>query len=316
MVRCVQLYFKGRKQQREIAKILNMSASRVSRLLQRAEREGFYTVEFHFPALFATAAELIDRYHLRDAVVIPTGERSELKEDLGTAAARYFEKVVGAGARVGLSCGNTLFYLVKHLSEGMVENLHIYPLAAENSLVSVDIAPNTLVGMMTAKYRPTATGYALPAQPLNQIDEAEPGCQGVPDHPEARQIYEAAQNVDVALIGVGALDAEAPGFCALAAQHGIQPEQLEQHGAVGEFNYQPMDRSGRLLEAPEITRLSGRVITVSLKRLRELSRRHGKLVIGVGGGREKLEAIRAVLSGHVCNVLITDQQTARALLEQ
>jgi DNA-binding transcriptional regulator LsrR (DeoR family) len=47
-----------------------------------------------------------------------------------------------------------------------------------------------------------------------------------------------------------------------------------------------------------------------------MTRQHGKLVIGVAGGRYKLEAIRGALLGRLCNVLITDEEVAHALIHE
>ena len=107
MVRCVQLYYRAQRHQNEIARELGMSSSKVSRLLKRALAEGMVRVEIDLPKRPRLEAALVERFRLRDAVVIPLGEPRHLKEDLGTAAARYFEKVAADGARVGLSCGST-----------------------------------------------------------------------------------------------------------------------------------------------------------------------------------------------------------------
>jgi DNA-binding transcriptional regulator LsrR (DeoR family) len=47
-----------------------------------------------------------------------------------------------------------------------------------------------------------------------------------------------------------------------------------------------------------------------------MTRQHGQLVIGVAGGRNKLEAIRGALLGRLCNVLITDEEVAQALVHE
>ena len=150
MVRCVQLYYGHQKQQREIAERLGISASRVSRLLKRAEEEGLYKVEFNFPHLLDIAAELEERYGLRDVVVIPSGEPPELKRDLGAAAARYFERIAGDGVRVGVSCGNTLFYMVDKLRKRRIKDIRIYPLAVESYGCPANVPPSATVPIPSA----------------------------------------------------------------------------------------------------------------------------------------------------------------------
>ena len=318
MIRCVQLYYgPPPMQQREIAERLNISPSKVSRHIKRASQEGYFEVVYNFPLLPRLSDELIRLYGLRDAFVVPAGEEKRLKEELGLTAARYFEKIAGDRVKVGLSCGYTLYFMVKHLREGQIKGMRIYPLASESMLQSaVDIVPNTLVGMMAAKYRPEVTAFALPAQFVSASEASGPpridfSARGI------KEIYEEMADVDVAVTGVGDIDPDTPGVCALAAKlGGVDPQRLRELGAVGEFNYQLIDRGGHEVEAPELDRMKTQVIGVRLDRFRELSREHGKTVIAVAGGKQKADAIRAVLEGRLCNVLITDHEVALDLIER
>jgi deoxyribonucleoside regulator len=239
---------------------------------------------------------------------------SDLKEDLGIAAARYFEKIAGDGVKVGLSCGFTLYYMIKHLREGLIKDLKVYPLSAESSVKLVDLFPNTLVGMMAAKYRPDVTAYALHAQLIGPLEEIERERRTLLSRPEIRKIYEEAHDVDVAMVGIGSIGPETPGFCSIAESYGVSPQQLEAMQVVGEINYQPFDEAGSLVKQAELENLTQRVIAVSAERLREMIRHHGKLVIAVAGGRQKIPAIRGALAGKLCNVLITDEEVALALV--
>src|SRR5262247_2635026 len=195
MVRCVQLYYRAQRHQNEIAQHLGMSSSKVSRLLKRAFAEGVVRVEIELPKRPRLEAALVERFQLRDAVVIPTGEARDPKEDLGVAAARYFEKVAADGVRVGLSCGYTLHCLIRALRERRFRGLELYPLSAESTLQLVDLFPNTLVGMMAAKYRPHVRAYALPVQVLGSLAEIERDRRRLLRRGEVRRIHDAAHNV-------------------------------------------------------------------------------------------------------------------------
>ena len=78
MVRCVQLYYRAQRHQNEIARELGMSSSKVSRLLKRAFSEGVVRVEIELPKRPRLEAALVERFRLRDAVVIPLGETRDL----------------------------------------------------------------------------------------------------------------------------------------------------------------------------------------------------------------------------------------------
>jgi deoxyribonucleoside regulator len=128
-----------------------------------------------------------------------------------------------------------------------------------------------------------------------------------------RRIYELAQDIDIALVGIGLIGDGTPGFCSLAESYGVSVRRLRQLGVVGEINYQPFDTSGAVVDQPELRVLMRRLLSVEASRLQALSRREDRYVVAVAGGRLKREAVRGALRGHFMNVLITDEDCAAAL---
>jgi DNA-binding transcriptional regulator LsrR (DeoR family) len=314
MVQCLELYYRQSKSQKDIAEALGVSAATVSRLLKRAFDEGLVRVELDLPRTPELETALVERFKLRDAVVVATGGRGDIKEELGSAAAAYFEKVTANGQRVGLSCGFTLYQTIRALRERRFRDLALYPLSGESTLKLVDLSPNTLVGMMAAKYRPHVIAYALPVQHLASLREVERERRRLLRDPEIRRIYDAAQSVDVALVGIGQIAEQTPGFCSLAESYGVSVRRLRQLGVVGEINYQPFDAAGQIVDHPELKILMHRVLSVDGGRLQALSRRDDRYVIAVAGGRAKMGAVRGAVSGRFMNVLVTDEDVAGALL--
>ena len=255
MVQCLELYYRQQKHQKEIAEALGVSSSKVSRLLKRAFEEGLIRVELDLPQNPRLAAALVQRFGLRDAVVVPTGGRGDVKEELGAAAAAYFEKVAANGIRLGLSCGFTLYHTIRQLRERRFRDLTLYPLSGESTLRLVDLSPNTLVGMLAAKYRPHVAAYALPVQHLTSLRQIERERRRLLRDPEIRKIYEGAQNVDIALVGIGFIGEGTPGFCSLAEAYGVSVRTLRRLGVVGEVNYQPFDAGGKVVDRPELRQI-------------------------------------------------------------
>jgi DNA-binding transcriptional regulator LsrR (DeoR family) len=316
MVRCLELYYRQAKSQKDIARALGVSAATVSRLLKRAYDDGLVRVELDLPRMEELEAALIERHGLRDAVVIAAGGRGDLKAELGAAAAAYFEKIAANGMRIGLSCGFTLYQTIRQLRERRFRDFALYPLSGESTLKQVDLFPNTLVGMMAAKYRPHVQAYALPVHHLLSLGEIERERRRLLRDPEIRLIYDAAQSVDIALVGIGLIGEQTPGFCSLAESYGVSVVRLRQLGVVGEINYQPFDRDGRIVDRPELRALMRRILSVGGDRLQALSRRPDRHVVAIAGGRAKLEAVRGALAGHFMNVLVTDEDAAAALVRR
>jgi deoxyribonucleoside regulator len=294
MVQCLELYYRQARSQKDIAKTLGVSAATVSRLLKRAMDEGLVRVELDLPRTEELETGLVQTFELREAVVVASGGRGDLRAELGAAAAVYFEKVAENGMRVGLSCGLTLYHTIRSLRERRLRDLTLYPLSGESTLKLVDIFSNTLVGMMAAKYRPHVRAYALPVQHLVSLTQIERERRRLLRDPEVRSIYEAAQDVDIAIVGVGVIAEQTP----------------------GEINYQPFDAGGRIVDRPELAALSRRLLSVEGGRLQALSRRDDRTVIAVAGGRAKVEALRGALAGRFMNVLVPDEDAALALLRR
>lgn len=314
LVQCLQLYYRQGQSQKDIALALGVSPATVSRLLKRAFDDGLVRVELDLPRRQELETALITRFRLRDAVVIASGGRGDVKQDLGAAAAAYFEKVARDGMRVGLSCGFTLYQTIRQLRERRFRDLELYPLSGESTLTLVDLFPNTLVGMMAAKYRPHVRAYALPVQHLISLREIERERRRLLRDPEVRRIYEAAQDIDIALAGIGLIGEQTPGFCSLAESYGVSVRRLRQLGVVGEINYQPFDAQGTLVDRPELRVLMRRILSVEGSRLQALSRRDDRYVVAVAGGRAKVEAVRGALRGRFMNTLVTDEDCAARLL--
>ncbi|HEU0256805.1 MAG TPA: sugar-binding domain-containing protein, partial [Microbacteriaceae bacterium] len=89
---------------------------------------------------------------------------------------------------------------------------------------------------------------------------------------------------------------------------GISPwsSTLLATGAVGDVCLRFFDADGR----PTITELDERVLGIGRQTLLAVPRR-----IGIAGGERKHAAIRGALLGGWINILITDKQTALALLK-
>ena len=75
--------------------------------------------------------------------------------------------------------------------------------------------------------------------------------------------------------------------------------------AADAYNDEIEERFDRLVDHP----LNSRVVALPPDKLRGIP-----CVVIASGGRAKAEALRGALKGGMCNVIVTDEQTARAIL--
>jgi fructose 1,6-bisphosphate aldolase/phosphatase len=261
--------------------------------------------------------QLQQRYpHLREVRVVDPGVRDfdAIQKTIARAGAYYLEEVVPAGARIGLSGGKTLYYLITYLEPERLTGLHLYPLTMTSILTMPGLTANALVGMMSTKY-PDATAINLPSIPGLSQEEYEAQMAA---NPELLKSYREIWEVDFMVLGIGYLTGPLPGFRALASQElGLTAQDLAAKGVVGEINHTPVNAQGEPLtdsSDPDLRALVRRVIGMGALDLRERAKRADRSVIAVAGGLEKTEAIRACLKGRYFNVLIIDAYTAEALV--
>jgi DNA-binding transcriptional regulator LsrR (DeoR family) len=82
---------------------------------------------------------------------------------------------------------------------------------------------------------------------------------------------------------------------------------LVARGAVGDVLFHFFDAEGQLVDHP----INGRIVSVTMEQLAAIPRR-----VIASGGLDKLRALRGAIKLINCNVLITSEATARALLEE
>ena len=305
MAKVARLYHARGLRQVEIADRLQISQSRVSRLLQQAEDEGFVRTVVVLPKGLnpELEEELERRYSLSEAYVVDVvaDDDEELTGDLGQAAASILANASMEAPTIGFtSWSRTLRAVVASLPPLRSGTAHVVEMLG-------DLGPPTL-----------QHESARSTQRLAQLTGAEPvflrtpGVAASPEirralleqDPYARQALELLDSLDLALVSVGNCTVAPP---LRAGQNFFSDEQLaaaRSAGAVAEICLRFLDSDGRPVATPGDDLVTG----VTLEQLRSAKRRWA-----VAGGSAKHAAIEAALTGGWFDVLVTDTATARQL---
>jgi len=308
VVKVARLYHEHGLRQPEIAARLNMSQSRVSRLLKEGVESGIVrTIVVEPPGMFSGLEDRVrDAYGLRDVVVAGGPEEgtsdAALLSAIGSAGARYLESTMLPNDRVGLSSWSASLLAV-------VDAMNPRTTRSAERIVQV------IGGVGDPRAQVQATRLA---DRLAQVTGADvhyfnaPGVvssQDVRDSllsdPQIARVREEWTDLTVALVGIGSVEPSA----LLVSSGNTLPDRdlraLAEHGAVGDVCLNFFDAEGAHVESD----LVGRTLGIDEATLKAIFRR-----IGVAGGARKHAAIRAALVGGWCDVLITDAHTAEELL--
>jgi DNA-binding transcriptional regulator LsrR (DeoR family) len=164
-----------------------------------------------------------------------------------------------------------------------------------------DIQANILIENILNKY--DGKGYFLYAPAI--VDNEAIG-ENLKDNQETKEILQKSREVDVAFVGIGP-EIEKSTLKETGYFNEEEIEKLKEHNSVGDICWRFFDKNGNMANEE----MDKRTIGVSLKSLKEM-----ETVVGVAGGEEKIDSILASLKGEFLDVLITDENTARKVLEK
>jgi DNA-binding transcriptional regulator LsrR (DeoR family) len=307
MAKVAHMYYTQGLRQTVICQRLNIHQSTVSRVLQRAGREGIVRTTVSLPAGTHTEVEeaLQSKYALDEAVVVDCLESEEqIARDLGAAAAFYLENTLKPSDVIGISSWSAaLLAMVNamHPSQRYKNTRVIQILGGVGS-------PNAEVHatQVTRRLADLIGGEAtlLPA----------PGVVGSKSARDVlmkdrfvREALDLFPKVTLALVGIGATE---PSRALASSGNVFAPEEIKllaAKGAVGDICLRFFNAEGRVV----VTELNDRVISMELAQLGAVPR-----VVAVAGGRRKTIAIRGALAGKLVKVLITDLASAKRLLAE
>lgn len=303
VVEAAKLYYENDLSQGEIAAALGISRPTVSRLLQQAKSLGIVRIEIKDPnedvAYLATL--LKQQFGLRHAVVAytPNYEDETVKKTIGQAAAAYLTQIVKDGDTIGVSWGSTMYQVALHLEPKTLKNACVVQLNGGVSDADVRISPSEIVHRFAQAFHVAPYLMYLPAI----VDQLVVKQAMLTDR-HIRKVLDMGIAANVAVFTAGA---PTPDSVLLGSNY-FREEELAQIRArgVGDICSRYYDVNGNIL-LPE---LNGRTVGIELAALR--GKEHAILV---AGGADKVESILGALRGGYGNTLVTDQITARELLQ-
>lgn len=302
MVVVTWLYYHEDLTHDQIASRLGIPRIKVTRLLQKARREG--VVEFRItrplPQEFELQQQLCKATNLREAVIVQSRRTlDETLEAVGKAAAEHLDRHLRNGLRIGMGWSTTVSRMAPYIRKPKKRySLTVCELAG--TMVG-ETNPYTISWL--AAQRLSARLETLSVPVLVASDETR---QALLQEPRLRQSLEEVKRCDIAYVGLGNIAADTTlvriGLLSAADIH-----NLEKKGVVGEILMRYYDCLGQHVVSP----WESRIISLDWETIRKIPQ-----VVVIAAGVHKVQAIAAALRGGLCHTLVTDTDTARTVLEQ
>ena len=302
LLKIAELHYVERLSQAEISTALGVSRSTASRMLQEALDRGIIQVSINDPVRRDRALErgLEKAYGLEQAVVagVESGDES-LHKILGKKAAAFLPEIFPRCRAMGLGCGVTVHEAVASLAPAPEwPRLQLVAMMGGWGVRAMERDTNRLIAEMGRKLRCNFHYLLLPA-----LASSEEVLHLFLREPQIRLSVDLWETLDAALFSIGP-EVSAANFAYLPTAGG-ELDEARARGGVGDILGRIIDAEGEELDI----RFNRCLSSIPLRTLRAVPLR-----IGVGGGRAKVECVRAAISSGLANVLVTDGDTARALL--
>ncbi|MRH41655.1 RNA polymerase subunit sigma-70 [Aquibacillus halophilus] len=305
VVNVAKMYYQLEYSQQAIAKELDISRPTVSRLLQEAKNRGIVQIKINDPAEDGQKLEEVikNKYKLKDCIIVhvPVYQDEVVKEYLGKKAADYIWETVKSGDIVGATWGTTLFEIARRVKRKDVLDVKVVQLNGGVSHSESDTYASQVLNYLGKAFDTSPHFLPLPA-----VVDSQYVAQTIVADRHIHRVLELGKKATIALFTVGDPN---EGSTLVKADYFTKQDLkvLQEKQAVGDICSRFIDIEGQLCSND----INARAIGIELEDLRRIDS-----TILVAGGIKKVNGIIGALTGNYANVLITDQFTAKSLVER
>ncbi|MBM6550358.1 sugar-binding transcriptional regulator [Marinomonas ostreistagni] len=305
LIKIATLYYSDGLKQADIAKLLNLSQSQVSRAISRCLKEGLVKISVVQPQNIFVDLEkqLQTKYGFTQAVIVDVPEEAsneQIRVAIGAAAAHYMQSTLQKDDLIGVSSWSETI-------RAMVDSMHPQTTKAsgvvqilggvgQNGNLQANMLTHSLARMLGSE------AFLLPASGVDRSIEEK---SRMMSSPEVAEVVAMFDDITVAVIGIGSMEPSTLLRNSGNYYNEEKASELLDRGAVGDICLHYYDQAGQ----PVLQETEDPVISMTLKQLRACPR-----VVALAGGSDKVEALRGGLLGGYIDVLITDRITAQKLV--
>ena len=299
-------YYEDGLNQSAIAERFGISRSQISRYLQRAKDRGIVQVRVIPPEARANDLENALRQafdHLVDVRVaqVFSANGQAVRHAVARLGARLIEQLPQPAHTICFGAGRTLASAVELMREVPNTAPVVVQAMGNSGHQALDIDYDAIASQ-------AARAFGARAMRINAPAILGPGLRAADLEASNAQIHaalEAARNADAYVLGIGSLSDDEL-YVSTGLVETAELADLREAGAVGDMCGRFFDRDGNECESP----YSERVVAIGLEDLRR-----AKTSIAMACGPQKVAAIGGALRGKLINRLVTDEETARSVLE-
>lgn len=302
LVKVAHMYYGADMKQSDIAKKLGIDRSTVSKYLKRAKETGIVKIFIAQDNFETIESQLEEKFNLKEVYIVPSSEnKDEVYSNLGKAGLNLLKRLIKDKMVIGFNWGRSMGAIGY---QAAIENFpavdaDFVPLVGGSESLDVDLHVNTICYKVANAFQ--ARSHYLYAPAITKNTETK---KAIINDTNYLRIQDLWDKLDVAFLGIGSPTSASN----VIWTDGLKSEYITSsfgNRIIGETCTRFYDKNGN--EVP--TEVVDRTISIPFSQLHKV-----KYVIGVAASDEKVPAIYSALKGKLINILITDESTAKKLL--
>ncbi len=293
LIKVSTMYYLEHMKQNDIAKRLGVERTTISKYLKRAVDKGIVTITVANENFEELESVMEKRFGLKECFIVPKSyDLLAVKQSMGRAGLQLLRRIVSNHQVIGLAWGTSIRELTRFAEQSKLPKI-------DSDFVPLDGGPENI----DSEYHVNTICYELARSFGGRCHYIY---NAIIQDVNYEKISAFWNNLDIGIVGIGA-PVKSSNLVWMGEFGREAIESLYKTGAVGEICSVFYDKNGKEVT----TDFSDRIIAVGLDKLRNLN-----YSIGMASSREKVMSILGAVRGQMINVLITDELTAKLMLNE
>jgi deoxyribonucleoside regulator len=302
-----KLYYQKGLSKLEISKKLKISRFIITKLLEKALEDGSVKIIINEPNSSFLELEnvLEEKFRIYRAVVVETGYNyDETRVNIGRAATQCLLDMVSDNDVIGIAWGTTIYEMLNFLPISVdKKNIKVVQITGGLSQVSISYDSIKISRQLAEIFK--ARSYQIHAPAIFDNEETK---KLMLSESKIRETMDMFKEINIAITGIGSVLPEPS--TVLYREGFIKKEDFKEilkDNPVGNINAYFFNKDGQKCISP----IDNKTLDMNIDQLKKI-----RYVIGVAGGIFKADAIFAALKGKIINIIVTDEETAKAIIDK
>lgn len=302
-----KLYYQKDLSKLEISKKLKISRFIITKLLKKALEDGSVRIIINEPdkSFLDLENTLEDKFGIHRAVVVETGYNyDETRANIGKAAAQCLLEMVSDNDVIGIAWGTTIYGMLNFLPSSVdKKNIKVVQITGGLSQVSVNYDSIKISRQLAEVFKAKSYQFYAPA-----IFDNEETKKLMLSESKIKETLDMFKEINIAITGIGSVLPEPSTI--LYKKGFIRKDDFEEiikGKPVGNMNAYFFNKDGQKCLSP----LNNKTLDMDIEQYKKI-----RYVMGLAGGKFKADAIFAALKGKIINIIVTDEETAKAIIDK